>query len=146
MSKFHMDTCVHRFPDLLRALRARNIDITNPNEIGLRTATDEAHLAFASKENRVLITTDRGFRDRHYAGEAHAGIIYWKPGSRSFRECLEFLVFVSFCCEHMEMRNHLEDYSPGNYSITQQSPEPQENSESLIAQHERNPRKLELSE
>jgi hypothetical protein len=65
---------------LLRALRARQVDVTTPLEAQLLEQSDEAHLAYATAQGRVLFSFNRGdFTQLHKAHLAsnlhHAGII-----------------------------------------------------------------------
>jgi predicted nuclease of predicted toxin-antitoxin system len=57
--RFHLDE--HIDPDIAEGLRRRSIDVTTTIEAGLEHATDEAQLAFAHTEQRVLVTRDRDF-------------------------------------------------------------------------------------
>ena len=52
--KFHLDEQVKSV--IARELRRRGIDVTTTVEVGLRTQSDEAQLAFICQEKRVLFT------------------------------------------------------------------------------------------
>lgn len=65
---------------LVRALRARQIDVLTANEAELAGASDLEQLAFAVSQNRTIFTFNRGdFVQLHTAflkdGRSHAGII-----------------------------------------------------------------------
>lgn len=44
-------------------------------------ASDEEHLAFASEQQRVLVTQDADFLRLHEQGMKHAGIVYTPQGT-----------------------------------------------------------------
>jgi predicted nuclease of predicted toxin-antitoxin system len=65
---------------LARELRAQGFDAVAAVEIGMRQATDEQHLRFATGQGRVLITHDLKDFPRlaeawYVRGETHAGIV-----------------------------------------------------------------------
>lgn len=65
---------------LIRALRARQIDVLTTNESDLVGISDAEQLAFAASQNRVIFTFNRGdFLQLHTEylknGRHHAGII-----------------------------------------------------------------------
>jgi predicted nuclease of predicted toxin-antitoxin system len=76
--KFYTDT--HIAKAVAVQLRARGIDVVRCEEVGMAEADDDAHLAYATREGRVVITADRDFLRLHKqwqaAGKSHGGIIY----------------------------------------------------------------------
>ena len=65
---------------LVRALRARQVDVTTPLEAELMEQPDEIHLAYATAQGRVLFSFNRGdFAQLHktylVSNRHHAGII-----------------------------------------------------------------------
>ncbi len=65
---------------LIRALRARNIDVLTAHEAKQMGVPDETQLAFATQENRVIFTFNtRDFAQLHKTylarGQHHTGII-----------------------------------------------------------------------
>ena len=65
---------------LIRALRARNIDVLTAQEAKQMGVPDETQLAFATQQNRTIFTFNtRDFAQLHKSylatGEHHAGII-----------------------------------------------------------------------
>jgi len=65
---------------ILRALRARQVDVTTALEAGLIGCPDEENLRYATDQNRVLFTFNRGdFVQLHTlyltSNRHHAGII-----------------------------------------------------------------------
>lgn len=65
---------------LVRALRARQVDVLTANEAGRVGISDAAQLAFAVSQNRTVFTFNRGDFARLHAeylqrGQGHSGII-----------------------------------------------------------------------
>jgi hypothetical protein len=71
---FYMDEQIPRA--VTEGLRRRGGDVLTAQEAGLRGATDEEHLAYASREARVIFTQDADFLRLHAAGRSHRGIVY----------------------------------------------------------------------
>jgi hypothetical protein len=66
--------------DLVRALRARGVDVTTALDASMMGRGDEAHLLFATNQGRVLYSFNRGDFFRLHAqyaaeGRPHAGIL-----------------------------------------------------------------------
>lgn len=62
-------------------LRQRGADVVTIVDVGMLGAADVDHLAFASREGRVLVTQDSDFLRLHSAGLPHAGIVYAPQGT-----------------------------------------------------------------
>lgn len=73
VARFHLDESVHS--DIADGLRQRGRDCTTSQEVGLLEASDEAQLAFALNDRRVIITRDSDFAVLHATGVRHAGIL-----------------------------------------------------------------------
>lgn len=75
--KFYLDTHIDK--QVAIQLRDKGVDVVRCQEVGLADADDELHLTYASHELRVLVTFDKGFRDRGFewlaAGKTHSGIM-----------------------------------------------------------------------
>jgi predicted nuclease of predicted toxin-antitoxin system len=72
--RFHLDEPVD--PGVVRALRKHGIDVTTTQEAGLRTRADEDQLAFARKQERVLVTHDADFLRFASRTTDHPGVAY----------------------------------------------------------------------
>jgi predicted nuclease of predicted toxin-antitoxin system len=59
MIRFHLDEHVPHA--IAEGLRRRGIDVTTTVEAGLRSATDDVHLAYAVEQRRVVVTNDPDF-------------------------------------------------------------------------------------
>ena len=98
--KFYMDT--HISKQVTLQLRQHGVDAIRCEEVGLSEADDETHLQYAADNERILVTKDRGFRDRHFRwmGENrdHYGIFLFKGGHEAFIGQI-----VNFCRENAEL-------------------------------------------
>lgn len=75
--RFHLDENVdHAIAD---ALQRYGVDVTVTSEVGLLRATDDAQLAFARDNTRVMVTHDEDFLVLHGQGIPHVGIAYCPP-------------------------------------------------------------------
>jgi predicted nuclease of predicted toxin-antitoxin system len=87
---YHLDEHVPRA--IADGLRRRGIDASTTVEAGLRSATDEAHLAYARAQGRVMVTCDRDFLVLASRGQLHAGIVYYPYGRYPVGEVIRQLV------------------------------------------------------
>jgi predicted nuclease of predicted toxin-antitoxin system len=90
--RFHLDE--HLPAALADALRKRGIDVTTPNDAGLRGASDEEHLEFAWQSGRVIVTQDNDFLRLHSHGLLHAGITYCKQQTRNIGQIIQALTVI----------------------------------------------------
>jgi predicted nuclease of predicted toxin-antitoxin system len=77
--RFHLDE--HISTSIAAGLRRRGVDVTTTAEAELMGADDEAQLAFAASQGRVMVTQDADFLRHHAKGTAHAGIAYCVVGA-----------------------------------------------------------------
>jgi hypothetical protein len=103
---FHLDE--HMDHAIAYGLRSRGIDATTTVEAGLRGAADQAHLEFALREQRVIVTSDADFLAFASQSTAHAGIAYAPRGSRSIGQIVRNLCLMSDCLEPVEMAGQVE--------------------------------------
>jgi uncharacterized protein with PIN domain len=99
--------------DLLRALRARGVDVVAANEVGMVHRPDEEHLAYAASEGRVIYTFNVGDFCRLHgewmaAGQDHAGIIVARQQSYSVGEQMRRVLNLMAARSADDMRNRLE--------------------------------------
>jgi predicted nuclease of predicted toxin-antitoxin system len=106
MLRFHLDE--HIDTVIADGLRRRGIDVTTTSEAGLRGAGDEAHVAFALSQGRVVVTKDPDFLRLHRQGVPHSGIAITQHGLRSIGELLRGLILLNDCLEPEDMANHVE--------------------------------------
>ena len=97
---------------LVRGLRVRGVDVLTVDEADLAGEPDEAQLAFASQEARVLYTFNAGdFHKLHgefmTLGRDHAGIVVVVQQRYSVGEQIRRLARLSLSRSADEMRNML---------------------------------------
>lgn len=103
---FHLDENCSKA--IATALRLRGIDVTTTPEAGLRGATDAEQTAFASRQDRVIVTRDRDFLRLHAAGVPHAGIAYFDMDRQAIGELIDALVLLWEVYGPSEMTNRVE--------------------------------------
>lgn len=99
--RFHLDEHVDQA--VAHGLRIRGVDVTTAPEAGLLAADDEAHLEFARRENRVVVTHDADFLRLSTAGEHHLGIVYCAPNRRSVDDIVRYLCLMNDCLSESEV-------------------------------------------
>jgi hypothetical protein len=104
--RFHLDENCD--PRIAAGLRQRGIDVTTTSDAGLLHAPDDAHIAFAVSEHRLIFTQDADFLRMNAAGIEHPGIAYCAPGSRSLGDVVRMLVLIWELLGPEEMHNRVE--------------------------------------
>jgi len=104
--RFHLDE--HVSHDVARALASRGISVTTPAEAGLLGASDEAHLTYALRESRVVVTHDVDFLRLARSGTQHSGIVFCAQESRSTGEIVRFLCLIHDCLAAEEAAGTIE--------------------------------------
>ena len=66
---------------VVAGLRRRGIDVLTTAEAEMLGASDEAQLALATEQQRVLFTQDDDFLSLHATGIEHSGIVFVRQGS-----------------------------------------------------------------
>ncbi len=85
----HMDTAI------AVGLRRRGIDVTTTTEAGLLRASDAEQITFATAEQRVFVTRERGIVAEIPPGVAHAVIAIARTGRRNIaRRCSRWRIFI----------------------------------------------------
>lgn len=104
--RFHLDEAVD--PDVARALAKHGIDVTTTVEAGLRTAPDEAQIAYVRSTGRVLVTHDADFLRFASRSADHPGIVYCAQGTRTLGEIIERLILAYEILRAAELRGRVE--------------------------------------
>jgi len=99
--------------DLVRALRARGVDVTTALDEGMIDRDDEEHLDCAARQGRTLYSFNRGdFYRLHTrwleAGKSHAGIILAQQQHYSVGEQLRRLLRLMAVKSPDDMRDGVE--------------------------------------
>lgn len=90
------------------ALRSRGIDITTTTDAELISEDDAAHIEYALREQRVIVTSDADFLAFASQNTAHAGIAFVPKGSRSIGHVVRQLCLMNDCLEADEMQGMVE--------------------------------------
>jgi endonuclease V-like protein UPF0215 family len=98
---------------LIRALRARGVDVTTALEAGMVERDDRDHLDYATVQGRVLYSFNIGdFYRLHRAylaeGKVHAGMILAQQQHYSVGEQMRRLLKLSAAKSAEDMRNQVE--------------------------------------
>src|SRR5947207_3034387 len=104
--RFHLDE--HVPLAIAQGLRRRGIDVTTAADAGLLGAADEAHLAFAVPQGRVVFTNDEDYLALHDQGREHAGIVYCHQQSRSIGDIIRALMLLWEILDPEDMKNRVE--------------------------------------
>lgn len=107
MSNIRLYTDEHVSRALIRGLRERGVDVLSVPEADMIEAPDEAHLALALREGRVLFTQDADFLRLAAAGVPHAGIIYAKQQT-SLGTIIRGLMLIHQVLSSEEMSGRVE--------------------------------------
>lgn len=99
--------------DLVRALRARGVDVEAANEAGMIERTDDEQLEYASADNRIVYSFNRGHFCRLHAqwlaaGRSHAGIVVARQQQYSVGEQMRRLLKLLAAKTAEDMHNHIE--------------------------------------
>ena len=70
--------------------------------------SDGEHLAFALAENRVIVTQDSDFIVLASQGSDHAGIVYYKPQSRTTKQVIRSLLWLYEQFSAEDLHNRVE--------------------------------------
>ena len=92
---------------VVRALRARGVDVKTVSEANRRTGSDEIQLAFALSERRVLVSYDPDFLRLHSRGVEHAGIAF-APRLMSVGALVRRLLLIHDVLSTEDMQGHVE--------------------------------------
>ena len=103
--RFYLDE--HVPTAVAQGLRRRGVDVMTVVDAGLRSADDEAQLAFAAAEGRVFVTRDSDFLRLHSQGVSHAGIVY-SPRRTSIGVLVKGLTLIAGATTPSDMAGHVE--------------------------------------
>lgn len=104
--RFHLDENVD--PDIALALRRQSIDVTTTVKMELRGQIDEAQLAFACQQGRIIVTHDTDFLKIASQTTEHWGIAFCKKDVRTLGEIIRSLVLIYEVLSPDEMKGWIE--------------------------------------
>ncbi len=93
---------------IAEGLRTQNIDVLTTPEAGNRGLSDVEHVAFALAQQRVIVTRDEDFLILASQQIEHAGIAYYKHGTRTIKQILAKLIALHKQFSPEDMLNHVE--------------------------------------
>jgi hypothetical protein len=91
-----------------KGLRRHGIDILTAQDASRCSVPDPDLLAFATAEERVLVTFDSDFLALHQSGVSHMGIAWCPEQKYSIGELIQALLLVHGVLDRDAMRNHVE--------------------------------------
>lgn len=107
MAKLKFYTDEHISKAVVRGLKARGIDAESCVDLGMRTATDEEHMIFATSQHRVIVTYDNDFLKLHQTSSSHSGIAFSsKP--KSIGAMIASLLLMHEVLSSEDMENMIE--------------------------------------
>ena len=104
--RFHLDENVD--PDIARALRRMGVDVTTTSEVGLKSQSDEAQLAFAYEQGRVIFTHDADFLRLAKQSTDHCGIVFSPKTARTMGDLIRYLALMAEVYQPEEMYGMVE--------------------------------------
>jgi predicted nuclease of predicted toxin-antitoxin system len=104
--RFQLDE--HQAHAIARAMRRRGIDIATADDAGTVGMPDDQLLAHCHAKGRVLVTNDNDFLALVHRGASHAGIVFWKQGSFTIGEVVDFLALIAGIYDPGEMAGRVE--------------------------------------
>lgn len=120
--KFYTDEHIARA--VVAGLRERGIDVITVAEASMTGATDDAQLAYARADGRVLITHDTDFLGMHAAGAPHSGIAYGPQGLAS-GEMIRRVMLIAQILDSEEMVNTLNSSNGPSPTVARLTYNPQ---------------------
>ena len=106
MIRFHLDENCD--PRIAAGLRIHGVDVTTTPEAGLLRASDDAQLAYAVTQGRVVVTQDTDFLRMASAGHESPGIAFYPSQGRSIGQVIGSLLLMWEAYEPEEIRNRVE--------------------------------------
>jgi hypothetical protein len=91
-----------------RGLQRRGIDALTAQDAGRCGFPDPDQLAFATAEERVMVTFDTDYLALHRSGMLHAGIAWCQERKYSIGELIKMLLLLHGVMDRDAMRNHVE--------------------------------------
>jgi predicted nuclease of predicted toxin-antitoxin system len=104
--RFHLDENVSSA--IATALKRAEIDVSTTSTAGLIGQSDTEQLAFAQRENRVIVTHDDDFLRIASIRDDHPGIAYCRKDARSIGEIVEQLVLMYEVLLPEEMKGRVQ--------------------------------------
>ncbi len=104
--RFYMDQ--HCPSAVTQGLRQRGIDVLTAQEAQRCGLPDSDQLAFATSEERVMVSFDSDYLALHRSGVTHAGIAWCPQQKYSIGMFVQILELLHSVADRNQMRNHVE--------------------------------------
>jgi hypothetical protein len=104
--RFFLDQNIHGA--VAGSLRMHSIDVLTAQEAGRCGLPDPDQLAFATAEERVMVTHDVDYLTLAAGGVTHAGIDWCKHTKYSVGVLIQVLLLLHGVMDRDSMRNHVE--------------------------------------
>jgi Domain of unknown function (DUF5615) len=98
----------HYYSSVTRALRRFGLDVFTAQDAGPCGLPDADQLAFATSQERVMVTFDSDFLALHQAGVAHAGIAWCPQQKYGIGMLIQLLQLLHGVADRDQMRNRVE--------------------------------------
>jgi predicted nuclease of predicted toxin-antitoxin system len=98
----------HFLGPVSRALARHGLDVLTAQDAGRCGWPDPDQLAFATAEERIMVTFDSDYLALHYSGVQHAGIAWCRADKYRVGELFQILVTLHGVLSRDEMRDHIE--------------------------------------
>lgn len=103
--RFYADEHVSKA--VVRGLRERGVDVSTVADAALSGAPDDAQIAHARREGRVLFSHDADFLRLHAAGLEHAGIVH-STQEMPVGDVIRGLMLIVQILDSDDMTGHVE--------------------------------------
>lgn len=104
--RFYMD---QHFPGpASQGLRRHGVDILTTQDAGNCSLRDDDQLAFATNQQRVMVTFDPDFLALHQSAVEHAGIAWCPEQKYSIGQLIQAILLLHGVLDRESMRNHVE--------------------------------------
>ena len=104
--RFYMDQ--HYYGSVSKGLRRLGIDVLTAQEAGRCGLADADQLAYATNEERVMVTFDSDYLALHQSGVAHAGIAWCPLQKYRLGMLVQLLELLHRISDRDQMRNRVE--------------------------------------
>ena len=104
--RYHLDE--HIDTAIAVGLKRRGVDVTTTVEAGLLRASDVEQIAFATAQQRVFVTRERGIAAEVQPGASHSGIVVARSGRRHIGQTVLALAHLHRRATAEEMVNHVK--------------------------------------
>lgn len=87
---------------------AHGIDVLRAQDANMGGQPDPVQLAYATAQERMVVTHDVDYLTLHASGVQHAGIAYCKGTKYSVGQLIYLLILLHATSDRQRMRNHVE--------------------------------------